>query len=291
MAASFGVALGGGGVRGLANIGFLKALEKDGLRPSVVAGTSMGAVVGVIYAQTLSALQTEKILKEFLESSTFRDHADTLKGSGNDTFWQRISDRARKGYYYYRVFLHRSVINPEAFLLGMDELIPDISFEDLPMSFGCNALNICQGTENVMLSGPLRQAIKATCAVPGILPPVVIDGENHVDGGWAEAVPVSVARKLGGRYVVGVDVSQRIEPCESADDLQNTIDIITRADEISRRILNRQRAEMADLLVAPQVRNAVWYDFDHIDDYIEAGFEAGEAAIPYIKKRKKAGRI
>ena len=142
MGRKIAIALGGGGVRGLANIGVLKALEAAGIEPDIVTGTSMGAIVGAVYADTRSAEKTEMIIKSYLGSEEFIKQTQNLSVS-DDPYkgWlEKIFDTAKKGYFFYRFFMRESVVSESVFL-ELDRLVPDKRFGELTLPFACIALS------------------------------------------------------------------------------------------------------------------------------------------------------
>lgn len=287
------LALGGGGVRGLANIGVLLALQESNIVPGIVAGTSMGAIVGSVYADTQSAVETRDIIMGYLGGEEFRKKAQRLSMSSDmdKGFLDKLFLTAKKGYFYYRTLFRKSVISPEAFFMEMDAFIPDKDFSELKIAFACVALDIISGYSEILYSGPIRPAIRASSAVPGILPPVKIEDRRYVDGGWVESVPVSAARSLGADFVIGVDVSREVTPVDYHAEMKNSMDILYRADDIARSIMNTYRTREADFVIHPDVGSAGWSDFDNIDAYISSGYKATRDVIPALVKTIRLRRI
>lgn len=175
-----GYALGGGGARGLAHIGVLKVLEENGIFPDVIAGTSIGALVGALYASGLTAAEIEQLAL----------HVD----------WRRLAPLtdftlSRSGFIRGRriVSLLQSILGPQ-------------SFSELRLPFACVATDIITGEEVVLRHGPVVDAVRATISIPGILTPARIGGRHLVDGGLVNEVPVSTCRQMGADYVIGVNV-------------------------------------------------------------------------------------
>ncbi|MEL6644040.1 MAG: patatin-like phospholipase family protein [Pseudomonadota bacterium] len=173
-----GVALGAGGARGWCHIGVLRGLEARGMAPDVVAGTSMGAVVGAIYAAgKLDALEA------------------WARGLSRASFLKLMDVRLSNG----------GIIEGGAIEKVFADLdVPD-RIEDLPRPFCAVACDMATGAEVVFDRGPLRPAVRASAALPGVLSPGLIDGVWYLDGGLVNPVPVSPARALGADIVVGVD--------------------------------------------------------------------------------------
>jgi NTE family protein len=293
MAFKLALALGGGGVRGLANIGVLRALEEAGIVPDIVAGTSMGAIVGSIYADTLDAAKTQEIVRGYLSSEDFLHKAQKLSLSSDMDrgFLDKVFGTAKKGYFFYRFLFRKSVISPELFFLEMDRLIPDKEFSGLKIKFACVALDIISGYPEILHSGPIRRAVRASSSVPGMLPPVQIDDRMYVDGGWVETVPVSAAQALGADFIIGCDVSREMTSISYQEDINNSMDIIFRADDIARSIMNTLRTREADFVINPQVGSADWSDFDNLDNYITSGYRATKDAIGSLRKALRLGKI
>jgi NTE family protein len=175
--------------------------------------------------------------------------------------------------------------------MEMDSLIPDKQFSELTLKFACVALDIVSGYPAILHAGPIRTAVKASSSVPGILPPVEIGNSRYVDGGWAESVPISAARFLGADFVIGVDVGRETVPINYEEEIKNSMDILSRADDITRSIMNTYRTRDADFVIHPEVGSTSWSDFDNIDFYITSGYRAAKNAIPGLKKAMLKKRI
>ncbi len=293
MSFRWAIALGGGGVRGLASIGVLMALEEEGLMPDIVTGTSMGAIVGSVYASSMNALETRDIITGYLSSDDFLKKAQRLNLSSDmdKGFLDGIYEKARKGYFYYRTLFRKSVVSPEAFFSGLDAIIPDKSFSELRLPFACVALDLISGYTWIHHSGSVRPAVKSSSAVPGILPPVEIEGKRFVDGGWVESVPISAARFLKADFVVGVDVSRDITPIDYDKEIKNSLDIIFRADDIARSIMNTYRVREADFVIHPEVGSASWSDFENLEDYVMRGYRSAKDRATSLRKAMRSRRI
>lgn len=286
-------ALGGGGVRGIANIGVIRALTDAGIVPDMVAGSSMGAIVGALYADSGDIDVAEQTITRLLSSEEFRQKAQRISGSTDTdrSFLDRVYGKAIKGYFFYRFLFKESVISTEAFFAEMDRIIPEKSFSELKIPFGCMALDLVSGYPEILHSGSVRRAVKASSAVPGIMPPVKVDTSMCVDGGWAETVPVSAARALGANFVIGIDVSREITPIDFHEEMKNSMDILFRADDVTRSLMNTLRTRKADFIIHPVVGDAEWSDFDNIETYISSGYSAGLAAVPALKRTLRMARI
>jgi len=175
-----GLALGSGGARGSAHVGVLKVLEENHIRPDVIAGTSMGAQIGGLYAAGMSTSD----LVDTWQSLSFAKVARTLLPTVPWSGWSSGSNILNT--------LHR--------------LIGKIKIEDLPIKYGAVATDLERGLPYTITKGELVKAIRASLSVPGLFTPVWIDGHLLIDGGVTNPLPVNTARQLGADVVVAVDV-------------------------------------------------------------------------------------
>lgn len=243
-------------MRGAAHVGVLAVLERSGLRPDVVAGTSVGAIVGAGIAAGLSA---EELLGYF-ERARWRDLA-------------RPAWRSR-----------RSMLDIDP----MGELVERVcgarSFSDLGLPFAAVACDITTGEPVVIIEGPLREALVASAAIPGLFEPVRRGPHLLVDGGLVDNVPVSAARLLGATTVVAVDIvpppDGTYEPRDVRDMLFMSFGILQRAAASGR--------EHAEVLIAPDVARIPFTDFSQVRTAYEAGVAAAEEALPALRAASSA---
>ncbi len=189
-----GLALGGGGVRGLAHIGILAVLDREGIRPSMMAGTSMGGLIAAAYAVGLSPEAMASEVAEFTRLRRLLTLVDLAPARRGLLQGERI----------------RSML--------IDKLGKHTTFADLPLPVGLVAVDIDSGEEIVLTRGSLVEAVLATCAVPGIFPPVRWGDRFLADGGILNNVPADVARRLGAEVVVAVDVGPEFGRAEERSD-------------------------------------------------------------------------
>jgi NTE family protein len=175
-----GCALGGGGARGLAHIGVLKVFEENGIRPDIITGTSIGAIIGALYASGLRAVEIERLVTQldWKHSQIFADPALSLNG----------------------------LIQGKRISALLESILGDLTFEDLVRDFTCVATDIQNGQPVLLRHGPLVPAIRASISIPGVFVPAKINGRYLVDGGLVLQVPANVCRDMGAEYVVGVNV-------------------------------------------------------------------------------------
>lgn len=218
--------LGGGGVLGAAEVGMLRALLEAGVQPDLVVGTSVGALNGAFLAADPGVGATVRLAELWAE----------LAGSGG-VFSGSVVSRAATAV---RSGTHLHGRGPLRSLLA--EHLPVERIEDLRVPFQCVAASIERAAEHWFDSGPLSDAVMASCAVPGLLAPVRIDGEHFLDGGLVNSVPVSRAVELGARTVFVLQVG-RVERPLSPPRLPWQVALV--AFEVARR--HRFASDMATL--------------------------------------------
>ena len=181
-----GLALGSGGARGAAHTGVLKVLEREGIHPTVIAGSSIGSLIGAAYAAGKPTADMEREWLSIGVSKVLRGFMPTLSRAGLSS-----------GHEVRKL---------------LTDLFGTTRIEDLPMPFAAVACDIDTGEPVVLQSGPLVDAVLASTAIPGIFPPVRWDSRILVDGGMVDPVPVSVCRKLGADIVIAVDITAHPVP-------------------------------------------------------------------------------
>jgi NTE family protein len=170
----------------------------------------------------------------------------------------------------------------------MAAIIPDVNIEELPIAFGAVTLDIESAQEVVLCSGRLRKAAEASSAIPGILPPVRINGRLLIDGGWVDKVPVLPAFKLGADVVIAVDISAGLEDTRG---YRRGVDIMVRANAIKDSALVGYLRRLADVVIEPKVKKVHWADFGAYDYCINAGDEATTAVLNEIRHLLRQERL
>jgi NTE family protein len=285
-----GLALGGGAARGLAHIGVLKALEEGEIPIDLIVGTSVGALVGGVYATTRSAAVTEKRFLDFIFSKEFkRSKFDFLRESREarpGLFYNFIS-LVKKGIFYSFSMAKTSWISAEQFEHNINSLLDDVPIEKTGIQFAACAADIVKGGEVILTAGPLRRAVSASSAVPGLLPPVPIDGRLLIDGGWINKIPVIPALRLGADVVIGVDVSKEIEDTSG---FRNGLNIMVRANAVKTEALKEMQCRFADVLIEPDVDHVHWADFSAVVECVTLGEAAARESLDAIRRQIKAAR-
>ncbi len=279
-----GLALGGGGARGLAHIGVLKSLEKEGIKIYAITGCSMGAIVGGLYAYYGNGKDVQRHMLKILQNPKLKDLqlGDLLENSSDSN--KNIIDEIIQ-YVGLRITAFKSLQNISFFSQEItDEIylgIPDVKIEDLKIKFSAIATDLISGEEINFTRGSLRDAIRASSAIPGFFPPVQINDFYLVDGSASESVPVSKVREIGADRVLAVDVTHTLK---RIDKPVNVVDVLNRAEDITSYHLSKERLKSADLVIRPKVRKLSWADFRKVEKIISKGEEAVNNKTEEIRK-------
>ena len=251
-APGLGLALGGGFARGFAHLGVLQVLEQNHIPISCIAGTSVGSILGAAYA---SGAPLARIVAT-CRTLRFRDIAR----------WRvsrlGLASNHRLGDLIHRVFAARD-------------------FEDLQIPMAAVATDLNTSEPVVMTHGSLVDAIRASCAFPGLFEPVEIGTRCLVDGGLVAPVPTKAARDLGASFVLGVSVGLQ-DGYRGAP--TNLFQVVTRAVSAAQKNQFEVWERHADLVLRPDVGSLAWDDFDRADEAIEGGAAAARRALPRIQQ-------
>jgi len=268
-----GLALGGGGVRGFAHVLVLKALDDLGLKPGIIAGTSMGAIIGSMYASGLSG---ETLLKMVHEHSVLKDDSlrDIYEKRDNLLEWVSLFTPATE---------RGGIIKAEGlFKLFFDEINCD-TFEELKIPLTVIAADYWSAEEVVFNTGELLPAIQASMAVPGVYAPVCLEDRILIDGGVVNLVPydhvaphcdVSIAVDVGGsRYPDETPVPNIMES------LLGTIGVMQEA-----MLKNKLQRQPPDIFIHPEIKGVRMMDFTSIDEVLEQSQPAVDELIETLQK-------
>ncbi|HDZ23840.1 MAG TPA: hypothetical protein ENH70_04795 [Desulfobacteraceae bacterium] len=280
-----GLALGGGGARGLAHVGVFKAFEENSIPIDVIAGTSIGALVGAAFASGLSSREMSELVDSFLESPTFQDSAlksiKEVQESKHLSLPQKIQAFFKNRIILAQAMFRPGILHAEDFQAMIDYFLPDIEMDELKTPFVAVATDLISGYPVALSSGPLRKAVMASCAVPGAVPPVEDDGKLLSDGGIVNLVPTTVVREMGAEFVVAVTVGSEIE---TEDEMKTAMDVYVRATNIMGFHLEQGDLKEADAVIRPDVGNLHWTDFLLARDLIREGERASRERMVDLKK-------
>jgi len=284
-----GLALGGGGARGLAHLGVLQELERAEVSVDFLTGSSMGALVAAVYAQDPSAARAVDRFRSYLASVEFRKtnldffHSPNREEiPGWEGMFQRFASFIRKGLFFTQSLTKQAPISEENFTQNINFLLEDKKIEATAIPLAVAALDLKSRQEVVLQKGSIRKAVSASCAIPGIMPPIRIQEWELIDGGWIDRVPVRPAKSLGADFVIAVDVAEELD--DDAD-FSTGLGVVLRTYEISRRALSRLQVAEADMIVCPDVSQVHWSDFGHLEECVWAGAEAMRAKMDEVRRR------
>ncbi len=250
-----GLALGGGAARGFAHIGVIKALETQGIVPDIVVGTSAGSVVGALYAAGHDAFALQKLAFELDEAAL--------------TDW---------------VIFDRGFLKGEVLERFINQQTANKPIESLKRKFGVVATDLAEGQPAVFVTGNTGTAVRASSSIPGVFSPVLIRGQEYVDGGLVSPVPVRAARQLGADIVIAVDISSK----PSGKRNQGSMELLLDTVSIMGASLGNYEMRDADVVIRPEINGLPAANFQQRHEAILRGEKAGFAAITQIRDLLKA---
>ncbi len=277
--ATVGLVLSGGGARGLAHVGVIRVLEARGIQAQVVTGTSMGSIVGALYASGRSAAEIDRIARTMnwqtalSDASPRRDQPYSFR-----ELEAGMSTDVRMSINGDGVAFPKGVIEGQHLEQTLGELFQEdgkpLRFEELPRRYAAVAANLETGDQVVMNTGDLASAVRASMSIPGALAPVERDGMILVDGGIANNMPVDLARKMGATFIIAVDVTA---PLKTRDELDSIFSIANQTSAFLVRLNTvdqRSNLRKEEVLILPELEGLGSADFDKFGPIIEAGQKA-----------------
>lgn len=248
--------LGGGAARGFAHVGVIRALEQEKIPIDMIVGTSVGSLIGAIYANDMNSFE--------LEWTAFTLGKDDL--------------------FDYGIF---SAITGMGLARGdkLEEFVrtkvSTANIEDLKLPFAAVATDLNRGTRVVLDKGSVARAVRASSAIPGVFNPVEFQGRLLVDGGLMDNIPISVAREKGADIVIAVDISENVVNFN----ITNIVEVVLQSVNIMFDENCKNKKKDADVLIAPAVGDVGMLDFTQKKRCMQAGIEATQKAMPEIKKK------
>ncbi|MFH1259661.1 MAG: patatin-like phospholipase family protein [Elusimicrobiota bacterium] len=281
-----GLALGGGGARGLAHVGVIKTLLKANIPIDVITGTSIGALIGGMYAISLDINQVEEKLCLLEHTPEFIDlHFDFFENEhkfDQNNFYSRTKALLREMLLHYMKARKMGLVTVEKVAKLWPILLPDLPMEKTKIPFAATAMDLVQGQEVMISKGSIYKAIQASSSIPGIMTP--INGDNHqllVDGGTIDSIPVEAARKLGADFIIAVEVQPRLK---NSVQLNNGLAVKERSDFLTNFFLAKHSLKGANVVISPNVKNYHWAGFHRLKMCIKKGELKTEEMIPKIKE-------
>jgi NTE family protein len=268
----------GGGARGLAHIGVLDILQKEGLSPDVIVGTSMGAIIGGLFAAGFSPSKMKEMSDDLsLERWVDRPNLPFLPKKPHSIIEFFLLDA-------YRIRLQRRIKQNKEDRIEehFREIVGDVRIEDLPVRFACNAVDLISGKEIVFEEGKLYKALRATMSLPVVFEPVRMNDMLLVDGGVLNNVPVDMARKLGAEKTVLVDIHRPLKEVVTQE-IKSTFQLIQRMVETMAANTTVEKIKQADYVVRIDA-DVDTFDFSNPSELIGAGERAARENIKEIQK-------
>jgi len=244
--------LGGGGTRGFAHVGVIKALEVQGIYPDIIVGTSVGSAIGALYAAGYNGFQLQEMSIPMKEERVI------------DWSWP-----------------NRGLFTGKPLQTFINQAVKNAPLEKLRRTFAVVATDLSSGEKVVFRTGNTGMAVSASCAVPGVFQPVVINGRSYVDGGLVRPVPVSDARALGADFVIAVNISHLPQNNKT----ETTVEVLMQTFDIMSQTINRYELLNADVVIRPVTKEIAQSSLDDRHLAILEGEKAVAAILPELKAK------
>lgn len=256
--AGISLALGGGFARGFAHLGVIRVLETEGIPIHCIAGTSVGSILGAAYASGAPLDRIIAVCREVRLKDFSRWSISKMGLASNE----RMGELIRKWFRALR-------------------------FEQMRIPLAVVATDLGSGEPYVFRSGEVVDAVRASCAYPGMFQPVIHNGHCLADGGLVAPVPTQAAAEMGGGCVVGVNVGFNNWNGSAP---KNVFQVVARAINAAQKHHERAWERFADLVIEPDVRSIEWDSFERADESIRAGEDAARRALPRLRELQRGER-
>jgi len=277
-----GLVLSGGAGRGVAHLGVIKCLEEENIKPDLIFGTSIGTLIGALYALGYDFVELADKCQEIIDSEEFKQLGfEFFKDHKNAFPLKKLSRYLRERLTLAKMAVSQFITKRETLEKVIDKFFPDIKIEDLKIKFGCTTLDLVSGEDIYIDKGPLRDAIIKSISISGIFPAWEEDNRIMVDAGPTAKVPVDGCKYLGANKIIAVDLGSKLSKYEK---IGSAITMNLRADEIAKFRYNKLQAEKADILIQPKVEKIHWADFTKMNFGIRVGYKATQEKLPEIRK-------
>jgi len=283
-----GLALGGGGARAGVHVGVLKAFEAQKIPIDIIAGTSAGALIGGMYAAKRSADFIEKKILEYTESdllkrTKFNFLTQVHEKEKNDlNVWEKLAGFIKKEYFLAMSLTKQSIISSQDFMENIAFFIEEVNIENLKLPFAALTTDLEKGEEVVLQKGPLKEAVYASSAIPGMVPPLQLEDKFLFEGGIVNMIPVSVVKDMGAELIIAVDISKLVTRQVA---IKNCLDAVVRANAIMSWKLNQLRLRFADVVISSSNLDIYWADFTKTKELIKLGEQGASIRMDEIKKK------
>ena len=275
-----GLALSGGSAKGFAHIGVLEILQKEKINIHSIAGTSIGSLVGGMFALNPDIEFLKTKVKYIIASKEFKNLNLHLFKNKKERVFNKLIELIKANVIVTGSLIKLSAIDEKSFKKLMKEIFGDARFKDTKIPFTVVAVDLISGKEVHIKTGFLWKAVMASSAIPGVFPPVKFRNMLLADGGISANVPIRAAKRLGADVILGVVLSPGISKHTK---FKRAFDVVIRSEEIAvSRIVNMLMNE-SDMNIIPDVSNIHWADFSKMDYCVEKGKEVTKKHIKKIK--------
>lgn len=269
-----GLVLSGGGAKGFAHIGVLKAIEKSGLQLDYIGGTSMGAVVGGLYAANYSANEIDSIIRsidfnKLLQDKVARNSASFFEKQHGERHLMSFPIKNK------RIQLPKAIATGQSSYNKMNELFEHVNeihdYSKLPIPFFCIATDLETGKAKVFDKGQLASSIRASASLPSLLAPVNLEGAFYIDGGIANNFPVEIMEEKGVTIIIGSDIQGKLG---KSDEIESVVDVLNQIVSFQMYTGGNQKMERLDIHIQPDIAAYNVTSFDKTEEIIELGEKA-----------------
>lgn len=279
-----GLALGGGGARGFAHLGVLRALENANIEVDILSGTSMGAIVAISHLQKRTINHSEVALKRFVnqyarrfESISFTETA----GYKQKSFFQGIGNTLHNGIKFMNLAMKIYSNDGKILQQIAKDFIYPCNLEDLPKKIYLCAVDIISGQGVLMCQGSARKSIRACMSIAGCFPAVPLGKRMLVDASAIFPVPIHAFMFEPVDLIIASDVGI---PIPSHYKPTSALDLLLRQYDMACNHVSSEVKYCSDYVINPYLEDIHWTDFRRLETVLERGYEAGEKAVPEIKK-------
>lgn len=246
--------LGGGAARGFAHVGVIRALEQEHIPIDMIVGTSVGSLIGAMYASNANSFE--------LEWTAFTLEKD-------DIF----------DYGILSVISGMGVVKGDKLEDFVKKKVKVVNIEQMKIPYAAVATDLNRGTRVILDHGPVAKAVRASSSIPGVFQPVDYNGRLLVDGGVIENIPISVAKEKGADIIIAVDISENVTNFK----ITNVVDVMIQSVNIMFAENVSSKKKNADVLITPPVGDVSMLDFTQKKRCMQAGITATQKMIPAIK--------
>ena len=272
-----GLALGGGGARGACHIGILKSLERNGIIPDVISGTSAGSMIGAMYASHGDSNIVEEKYISHVNGEDFKDLGFRYipNNEKDDSIFSQVFKQIKNQYILMVSSNRKSLVKNERLSKAANNLFSNSQFSDLKIPLIITATDLISGKPMLYKSGNVVDAVVKSSSIPGFIEPTYIDNRMLLDGGIVFPTPVP---PLVGEcdFIIAINISKAFK---TDDEPENIFEIMNRSRDISTLHLNSYLLNQSNFVISPKHENVHWSAFDKTKEFIQNGYNAAESEM------------